>query len=555
MRGRAMGNQDYDFIIVGAGSAGCALAARLTREASHRVLLLEAGPRDRHPMVSVPLGFAMLMKHPKLNWCYETEPEPHMNGRRMAWPRGKLLGGSSAINGMVYIRGQREDYDGWAANGCPGWAWEDVLPWFLRSEHNVNGASEWHGTGGPLWVDNPVNRYPLTELYIQACVEEGIPYNDDFNGPRQEGVGYYQLNIRRGRRQSAAHCFLAPCRQRPNLHLVTEALAERVLFEGRRATGVRYRRPDGSTVEARARGEVILCGGTVNSPQLLELSGIGQSERLQTLGIPVVHEAPEVGENLQDHLTVNVQQGFHGLTTFYEETRPLAMARNLFHYLTRGRGLLAHPAAEVGVFFRTSEEVERPDAQIHFAPAAGEYNERGTMVTVPGTTATVCLLRPTSRGWIHLGSADPARPPVIRANYLATDHDRQGIVAAIRRTRAIYQAPSLAPYRTEEIRPGRHRQTDEELLEFAREIGESVYHPVGTCRMGSDEGAVVAPDFKVHGVEGLRVADASIMPTILSGNTHAACVLFGERCGEMILTERRRRSRSVLQPRTIRESA
>lgn len=544
-----MMKDQYDYIVVGAGSAGCALAWRLSREASHRVLLLEAGSRDRNPILHIPLGFAMLMKHPKLNWCYETEPEPGMNGRRIAWPRGKVLGGSSAINGMVYIRGQREDYDGWAAAGCTGWSYDDVLPWFKRSEHNVNGANPWHGTGGPLWVDNPCNRYPLTELYIQACIETGIPYNDDFNGAHQEGVGYYQLNIRNGRRQSAARCYLQQCIHRPNLTVQSEALAEQVIFDGRQAAGVRYRLKDGTVVEARARAEVILCGGAVNTPQLLELSGIGQPERLQPLGIPVVHAAPEVGENLQDHLTVNVQQGFRELNTFYDQTRPLALAGNLLNYALRRRGLLAHPAAEIGVFFRTSDAVERPDAQIHFAPAAGEYNDKGHMVTVPGTTATVCLLRPTSRGWVHIGSADPARPPAIRANYLDTEHDRNGTIAAIRRTREIYAAPTFAPYRTEEIRPGIHRQTDEELLEFAREIGESVYHPVGSCRMGGDDNSVVTPEMKVRGVDRLRIADASIMPSILSGNTHAACVMFGERCAEFILADRRRASQSVLQVR------
>ncbi len=528
--------REFDYIIVGAGSAGCALAWRLSREASRRVLLLEAGERDSHPMIHVPLGFAFLMKHPKLNWCYETEPEPHMNGRRIAWPRGKVLGGSSSINGMVYIRGQREDYDGWAAQGNAGWSYEELLPYFKRSENNVNGANAWHGSGGPLWVDNVANRFELSDLYIQAGIESGIPPNDDFNGPRQEGIGYYQVNIRNGLRQSTARTYLKLCEKRPNLTIATGALAERILFEGRRAVGVRYRHKN-SVIDAHCRGEVILCGGAINSPQLLELSGVGQGERLQQFGIKLVQHLPGVGENLQDHLTINIQHGLKGVNTFYEETRPLAMLRNLLRFAIKREGLLVHPAAQVGVFFRSGDDVERPDAQIHFAPAAGEYNDKGHMTTVPGTTATVCFLRPTSRGWAHLRCADPAQPPLIRANYLNTEHDRERTLKVVRKTREIFQAPTLKRYRTHEILPGADVQSDEALLEFIRDKGESVYHPVGTCRMGQDENAVVDAQLKVHGIQGLRVADASVMPDILSGNTNAACIVIAEKCADMILAE------------------
>ena len=532
-------SKTYDYIIVGAGSAGCALAWRLSREASHRVLLLEAGGRDSHPMIHVPLGFAFLMKNPKVNWCYHTEPEAEMNGREIAWPRGKVLGGTSSINGRVYIRGQREDYDSWAAAGNPGWSYDDMLPYFKRSEHNVNGANAYHGTGGPLWVDNVANKFEMANLFVQAGVETGIPPNADFNGEHQEGVGFYQVNIRHGLRQSTARTFLKLCEKRPNLSVETGALATRILFDGKRVRGLRYR-VNGEERVAHCRGEVILCGGAINSPQLLELSGIGDGERLQQLGIQTVSHLPGVGENLQDHLTVNIQQGLKGVDTFYQETRPLAMLGNIARFLFRRSGLLAHPAAQVGAFFRSSDEVDRPDAQIHFAPAAGEYNEKGVMVTVPGTTATVCYLRPTSRGSVHVRANDASVYPAIRANYLSTEHDRQRTVAAMRKTRDIFMAPSLQRYRGHEILPGAHVHSDTDLLNYARDKGESVYHPVGSCKMGRDADAVVDAQLRVRGVEGLRVADASIMPSILSGNTNAACIAIAEKCADMVLRDRNR---------------
>lgn len=534
--------QEYDYIIVGAGSAGCALANRLSREASRKVLLLEAGGRDTNPMIHMPLGFAFLMKNAAVNWLYETEPEAQLYNRKIAWPRGKVLGGSSSINGMVYIRGQKEDYDHWQSLGNEGWSYEEVLPYFKRSEHRADGGNEYHGYGGPLWVQEVEreDKMELADLFIDACVQTGLPYNTDFNGASQEGAGYYQLNVKRGLRQSAARTFLKQCEQRSNLTLETGALCEKILTQDGRAEGIRYRKTRGrktTTETAYARKEIILCGGVINSPQLLELSGIGDPERLAELDIPLVADLPGVGENLQDHLTIHFIQGLEGVTTFYDESRPLHLVKNILRFFFKRRGLITHPASQVGVFFRTDDKETLPDAQIHFAPAAGEYDKRGNMKTVPGTTATVCHLKPRSRGSVHIRSTDPAQAPGIHANYLAEDSDRKAMVAAVRKVREMFAAPALDRYRAEELQPGAQAQSDEEILAFVRERAESVYHPVGTCKMGSDELAVVDERLRVRGVEGLRVADASIMPHVPAGNTHAPTVMIAEKCADMVLQD------------------
>lgn len=527
---------EFDYIIIGAGSAGCALANRLSREASNRVLLLEAGGKDTNPMIHIPLGFTFLMKDTRLNWCYQTEPEPGMNNRQIAFPRGKVLGGCSSINGMLYMRGQKQDYDGWAAQGNRGWSYEDMLPYFRRSEHNTRGESRYHGTGGPLWVEDFDYRFELADLFVQAGIDVGIPPNSDFNGETMEGMGYYQANIKKGRRFNTAKAFLKPVRNRPNLVVLTNALVSQILFEGKRAAGIKYS-IKGKACTASARGEIILCGGSINSPQLLELSGVGNRDILEPLGIKLIEHLPGVGENLQDHLTINLQYSLRNIRTFYEESRPLSFIGNLVRYFVRHNGLFAHPASQVGAFFRTSPDLDRPDAQIHFAPAAGEYNAKGNMVPVPGTTATVCHLRPTSRGSVHVRSADSTVHPMIRANYLATEEDRKRTVLAVRRTREIFASKVLDPYRAGEMSPGSSKTSDEDLLEYIRTIGESVYHPVGTCKMGHDDAAVVDDQLRVHGIEGLRIADASIMPNILSANTHATCIAIAEKCGDMILAD------------------
>ena len=526
----------YDYIIIGAGSAGCALASRLSREASRHVLLLEAGGPDRHPMIHVPLGFAFLMKDRSVNWCYQTEPEPELDYRKIAWPRGKVVGGTSAINGMVYIRGQREDYEAWAAAGNPGWSYEEMLPWFLASEHNTRGADALHGSGGGLWVDEVGPPLECTDLFIQAGVSIGLPFNTDFNGPSQEGIGRYQVNVRNGVRQTAATSFLKPALKRANLELATHALAEKLLFDGERVTGVQYRRKD-KVLRVAARRSVILCGGSINSPQLLELSGIGNPAVLEPLGITTRHALPGVGENLQDHLTINVQQGLRNVRTFAEETTPLGLLRNALRWGIRREGLLIHPACQAGAFLRTSPAVERPDAQIHFTPAAGRLDARGNLVTVPGTTATVCNLRPSSRGSVHVRTPFPDYPPAIRANYMSTEADRRVMIDAVRRVREIFASSVFDGYREAEIRPGLNCSSDEQILAFIRREAESVYHPVGTCAMGAGENAVVDHRLRVHGLEGLRIADASVIPDIISGNTNALCVAIGLKAAGMLIED------------------
>lgn len=474
----------FDYIIIGAGSAGCVLANRLSREASRNVLLIEAGGKDRSPAIHIPGGFMWMMKNPSLNWCYQTETEAELHERKIDWPRGKVLGGSSAINGMVYTRGHQLDYDAWSARpGCKGWSWREVLPWFRYSENYVDGENKYHGIGGSLWVDHPVNRYDAGDIFIQAARETGIPPNEDFNTGENEGAGYYQVNIRKGVRQSTARTFLREAKNRPNLVIETNALAERIIFEGKRAVGVRYRvnnpyRRDTHIREASARSEIIVCAGAINSPQLLELSGVGNQKHLKSLGIKTIRNLPGVGENMQDHLTLNVYQELKQLGTFYDEMRPMGLLRNLFLYLVHRRGLLSHPASEVGCFFKTDASLDRPDAQVHFTPACGQYTERGTMKICPGVTATVCHLHPESRGCVHISDTEPSVYPKISANYISTENDRAAMIAAFRRVRQIFAAPAFRNYvEKNEQWANMDKVSDEEILTYIRGEANSVYHP------------------------------------------------------------------------------
>ncbi len=531
---------ECDFVIVGGGSAGCVLADRLSADGRHSVLVLEAGPRDRYPWIHVPIGYAKTMFHPVYNWCFKTEPDAGMNGREIYWPRGRTLGGSSSINGLICIRGQREDYDHWAALGNAGWGYRDVLPYFRKLEHNVRGEDEWHGVDGPLWASDIGSKHELVEATIAACGELGIPRNDDFNGATQEGAGYYQLTTRRGFRCSTAVAYLRPARRRANLAVETGAQAMRVVFDGRRARGVDYRQR-GRETTVTARREVILAAGAVQSPQLLQLSGIGPPAVLTPFGIPVVHALTGVGENLQDHLQARV---------IFRCTKPITTNDTLrswwrtlgmgIRYCANRTGPMAVGINQGGIFARTDPARTRPDVQFHLATLSSDM--AGSPVhTFSGFTMSVCQLQPESRGFVRLKSPDPFAAPAMQPNYLSTPHDRATLVAGIRLARRLAATRALAPYVAGEYRPGPAASTDLHLLEFARNTGGTIFHASGTCRMGpaSDAQAVVDPELRVHGIGALRVVDCSIMPTLVSGNTNAPVVMIAEKAAEMILRDSR----------------
>lgn len=523
----------YDYIIIGAGSAGCVLANRLSEGGRHDVLLLESGPKDNYLWIHIPIGYAKTMFHPVYNWGFYTEPEPGVNNRKVYWPRGRGLGGSSSINGLIYVRGQPEDYDHWAALGNPGWAWRDVLPYFRKSEHNVRGADEYHGADGPMWCSDIEEKHELMEAIIRGANEIGVPHNDDFNGAAQEGAGYYQLFTRNGWRCSSATAYLRPARGRENLRIETGAHATGIVFEGTRATGIRYVQ-DGATHEARAAREVILAAGALQSPQLLQLSGVGRAAFLQEMGVPVVKDLPGVGENLQDHLQLRLIYKVTQPITTNDQLRTLSgQLRIGLKWLLFRNGPLAIGINQGGLFTRVLPESTTPDIQFHFATLSAEM-AGGKPHEWSGCTFSVCQLRPESRGTVMIKSRDPLEPPAMRPNYLASEADCRCAVEGVRFARKLAAAPALREYIAEEYRPGAAARTDTELLEFARNHGATIFHPSGTCRMGSDSLAVVDERLRVHGLAGLRVVDCSIMPTLTSGNTHAPAVMIAEKAADLI---------------------
>jgi choline dehydrogenase len=529
---------EFDYVIVGAGSAGCVLANRLSADGKHSVLLLEAGPKDNNIWIHVPLGYGKLFKEKSVNWMYQTEPEPGLNGRQVFQPRGKVLGGSSSINGLLYVRGQHEDYDRWRQRGNAGWGYQDVLPYFKKAENQQRGADTYHGTGGPLPVSDWRHADPLSEAFVTAAAETGIPTNPDFNGATQEGAGFFQTTTRRGRRASTAFSYLRPAKSRSNLQIETSALAQRILFEGRRARAVEYRQAGGLRT-ARARKEILISGGAYNSPQLLQLSGVGPAELLKQHGIDIVLDAPGVGNDLQDHMQVRLvmrcaQRVTLNDTLNHPVRRALAGAR----YAAFRKGPLTIAAGTSGAFFKTNPRLATPDIQIHFLPfSTDKMGEK--LHSFSGFTASVCQLRPESRGSLRIRSADPTVPPEIRINYLATETDRSAFIEGIRILRKILSAPALKPYVVEEFAPGAKVSSDEEVLGFCRQTGSTVYHPTSTCRMGNDPLAVVDQRLRLRGIEGLRVVDASVMPDLMSGNTNAPTVMIAEKASDMILEDAR----------------
>lgn len=532
--------KEFDYIIVGAGSAGCVLANRLSASGKHSVLLLEAGPKDTNVWIHVPLGYGKLFKASRVNWMYQTEPEPGLNGRSIFQPRGKVLGGSSSINGLLYVRGQHEDFDRWRQLGNDGWGFDDVLPYFKKAEHQERGSDDFHGTGGPLPVSDWRHPDPLSQAFVDAAAETGIPVNADFNGATQEGAGFFQTTTRRGRRASTAVAYLRPALRQGNLSVETSALAQRIVFNGRRAVAVAYRNAAGAVQLARARTEILLSSGAYNSPQLLQLSGVGPADLLRAYGIDVVLDAPGVGYDLQDHMQVRmVMRCAKSVTLNDVVNSPLRQIFAGLRYAAFRKGPLTIAAGTSGAFFKTNPRLATPDIQIHFLPfSTDKMGEK--LHPYSAFSASVCQLRPESRGSLRIKSADPSVPPEIRINYLATEVDRAANVEGLRILRRILHAPALGSFVTREIDPGAEVTTDEELLNFCRARGSTVYHPTSTCRMGSDPLAVVDQRLRLHGIDGLRVVDASIMPDLVSGNTNAATIMIAEKASDMILQDARR---------------
>jgi choline dehydrogenase len=524
----------FDYVIVGAGTAGCVLADRLSASGEHQVLVIEAGPRDRSPWIHIPIGYGKTMFDPRYNWGFYTEPEAELNGRKVYWPRGKVLGGSSSINGLIYIRGQAEDYDAWEQEGNPGWGWGDVLPLFRKIERNERGESTYHGGDGPLGTSDIHERPELMEAIIRAGNDIGLPTTDDFNGESQEGIGYYQLLTHNGFRSSTAVSYLKPAIGRPNLHVMTEAMVERVLFKGTTATGIRVIQK-GVAKEVQATREVILSAGAIQSPQILELSGIGDPAVLQKLGIRVLQSLPGVGENLQDHLQFRLMFRCKKPITTNDTLRSwhgkLGMG---LRYVFNRTGPMAVGINHVGAFARVLPESKTPDVQFHVAALTAD-KVADKPHPWPGFTLSVCQLRPESRGSIHIRTGSVGDAPLINANYLTREADWRCAIEAVKYAQDMAYAPSLKDYTQSAYRPDRRLDSEDDIRTFCREHSTTIFHPVGTCKMGVDEDAVVDPELRVRGIRNLRVADASIMPLLVSGNTSIPSTMIGEKAANLIL--------------------
>lgn len=537
-----MTEKAVDFIVVGAGSAGCVLANRLSAEPANQVVLLEAGGRDLNPWIHVPVGYFKTLHNAATDWCYKAEPDPGLNGRALDWPRGKTLGGSSSINGLLYVRGQKEDYDRWAQCGNRGWSYDDVLPLFKRSEAHENGADAFHGGDGGLTVSLIRAKSEIAEAFIDAAVEMGVPRTDDYNGAEQEGAGYFHQTARKGFRCSSARAFLNPAKARSNLEVITHAHTEALIFaedEPKRVVGVRYH-CKGRIEEVRLKpgGEVILSAGAIGSPQILELSGVGCGDVLQKAGVAVRHELPGVGESLQDHLQIRLVYEVN-VQTLNDAINGLIPRMGIgLNYVLRRKGPMSLGASQVCIFAKSMKGLETPDIQFHFQPLSAD-KPGIEMHPFSGITSSVCQLRPESRGHIHITSPHAADYPKIVPNYLSTTADELCAIRAIKFARAMTKTSALRPFIVREHIPDTDPQTDEEILDCARNISQTIYHPTSTCRMGHDAGAVVDDRLRVHGLQGLRVADASIMPDIVSGNTNAPTIMIGEKASDMLLQDRK----------------
>ena len=530
----------YDYVIVGAGSAGCVLANRLSADPNVTVALLEAGGRDTNPWIHIPAGYYRNVLNPKITWQFTSGPEPHLDGRMINWPRGRVLGGTSAINGLLYVRGQSHDFDVWRQLGNVGWSFTDVLPYFMRAEGQERGANALHGANGPLGVSDLHMTNPVCEAFVKSCVAEGIPLTTDFNGPSQEGVGYYQVTNRNGRRSSSAVAYLRPIRSRTNLHVITNAEAQSIVLDGKRATGVRIRH-NGTIETVRAKREVILSAGAIGSPQLLQVSGIGPGAVLRDVGIDVRHDLSGVGENLQDHYQARLvyEVSARGSLNEVWHSRWQQLLTGM-DYVFRRRGMLTFGAGVVGVFTKSSMSVDIPDIQFHFIPLSGEGPGKG-LHKFPGVIVSVCQLRPESRGHLRITSPDPAVKPSIVSNYLAAELDQQVLLDAMKLARRIVARQPFRDITVREHLPGSDQTSNQQLMNFARSMGTTIFHPCGTAKMGRDAKAVVDERLRVHGISGLRVADASIMPTMTSGNTNAPTIMIGEKAADMIAEDAKAR--------------